>query len=118
MAFNGMFGSWLSQRRKALDLTQMDLANQVSCSVMTIRKIERDIRRPSKQIAERLADVLGVSPDERAAFVDFGRRSGTAAASPTAFHNLPFQPTLFWGLGIELAEIAKRRTDPNCALVN
>src|SRR5260221_10719216 len=104
MAFNGMFGSWLSQRRKALDLTQMDLANQVSCSVTTIRKIERDIRRPSKQIAERLADVLAISLDKRAAFVAFARRSGNAAASTpaqtgsgAALHNLPLQPTPFVG---------------------
>src|SRR5438034_36311 len=110
MTFNGLFGIWLSQRRKALDLTQMDLAHQVSCSVMTIRKIERDIRRPSKQIAERLADVLAVSLDERAAFIAFARQSGDVAASvteqraaTTALHNLPLQPTLFVGREVELA---------------
>jgi DNA-binding XRE family transcriptional regulator len=37
------FGYWVRRRRKALDLTQDALAQQVGCSVMTIRKIEGDI---------------------------------------------------------------------------
>src|SRR5260221_1220999 len=74
MKLNGPFGGWLKQRRKALDLTQQDVADQVGCSVATIRKIEGDTARPSKQLAERLADVLAVAPDERAAFVSLARR--------------------------------------------
>ena len=50
------FGPWLKQRRKALDLTQHDLAQRVGCSAETIRKIEADRLRPSRQIAELLAD--------------------------------------------------------------
>ena len=58
----GHIGGELSeQRRKALDLTQADLADQVGCSTVTVRKIEADERRPSKQISERLADVLAIS---------------------------------------------------------
>jgi len=52
MKFDGSFGSWLGQRRKALDLTQVELADLVGCSVTTIHKIEADERRPSTQIAE------------------------------------------------------------------
>src|SRR5438067_13845456 len=74
MNTNTSFGSWLRQRRKALDLTQNDLAYQIGCAVATIQKIEKDIRRPSKQITERLADALAISLDERAAFVTFARR--------------------------------------------
>src|SRR3954470_8637570 len=44
------FGQWLRQRRKALDLTQEDLAQLVGCSAETIRKYEADKRRPSKQL--------------------------------------------------------------------
>ncbi len=33
-------GSWLGQRREALDLTQHELADRVECSAVTIRKIE------------------------------------------------------------------------------
>src|SRR4028119_487825 len=67
------FGRWLKQRRKALELTQDDLARLVNCSEITIRKIEANERRPSKQIAELLADQLGIAPSERAAFLQFAR---------------------------------------------
>src|SRR5215207_8281222 len=67
------FGYWVRRRRKALDLTQDMLAQQVGCSVMTIRKIEGDIRRPSRQIAEILAKCLAVAAHERESFVKAGR---------------------------------------------
>src|SRR5258708_6470612 len=124
MKLNGSFGNWLKQRRKALDLTQLDVADQVSCSVVTIRKIEGDVARPSKQIAERLAEVLAVSPAERAAFVSFARR---LAAHPPDLpvdlpallpaHNLPSQLTPFIGRESELAQIAERLADPACRLL-
>ena len=59
--------------RRALDLTQDDLARQVGCSVVTIRKIEADERRPSRQIAERLADCLMIAADERARIITLAR---------------------------------------------
>ena len=46
------FGAWIQQRRKALDLTQDELARRVGCSPSAIRKIESDERRPSRQVAE------------------------------------------------------------------
>jgi predicted ATPase/class 3 adenylate cyclase len=67
------FGYWLRRRRKALDLTQEELARQASCALETIKKIETDVRRPSRQMAERLADVLQVAPAERAAFIKAAR---------------------------------------------
>jgi len=73
MKVKDTFGNWLRSRRKALDLTQFDLADQVGCSVITIRKIETDVRRPSKQTAERLADVLAIMAEERAEFIAFAR---------------------------------------------
>ncbi|GIV96548.1 MAG: hypothetical protein KatS3mg057_1205 [Herpetosiphonaceae bacterium] len=67
------FGYWLRRRRKALDLTQAALAQQVGCAVDTIKKIETDVRRPSQQLAERLADCLQVPPEERAVFLQAAR---------------------------------------------
>jgi predicted ATPase/transcriptional regulator with XRE-family HTH domain len=67
------FGVWLARRRRALDLTQADLAAQVGCSVITIRKIEADLRTPSRQIAERLAECLAIAADERPAFMQLAR---------------------------------------------
>jgi predicted ATPase/transcriptional regulator with XRE-family HTH domain len=67
------FGQWLRQRRKALDLTQRELARLAGCAEGTIRKLEADILQPSKQLAERLADNCAVPPAERAAFIAFAR---------------------------------------------
>src|SRR5262245_12390307 len=67
------FGAWVRQRRRVLDLTRDELAAQVGCSVVTIRHIEADERRPSKQLAARLADCLHVSAEERPAFLQAAR---------------------------------------------
>ncbi|HWQ14108.1 MAG TPA: helix-turn-helix domain-containing protein [Roseiflexaceae bacterium] len=67
------FGYWLRRRRKALDLTQDALARQAGCAADTIKKIEADARRPSRQLAERLADCLAVPPEQRAAFLRAAR---------------------------------------------
>ncbi|HSH79490.1 MAG TPA: helix-turn-helix transcriptional regulator, partial [Herpetosiphonaceae bacterium] len=66
MSFDDSFGRTLKQRRKALDLTREELAGRVGCAVETIRKLETDARRPSRQIAERLAEQLQIPPAERA----------------------------------------------------
>jgi transcriptional regulator with XRE-family HTH domain len=39
------FGAWLKRRRKALDLTQEELARQIGVSLGTIRKWEAARRR-------------------------------------------------------------------------
>src|SRR5262245_32878593 len=67
------FGAWIQQRRKALDLTQAELAERVGCALGTIRKIETDERRPSKQFAARLAEQLQLAPDEQALFLKAAR---------------------------------------------
>ena len=66
------FGTWLKQRRKALDLTQERLAAQVGCASETLRKIEAG-RRPSRELAERLADALALPPTERDPFLHAAR---------------------------------------------
>jgi len=78
---NTAFGRWLKERRKAQDLTQENLAELAGCATETIRKIEAGVLRPSKQIAERLAEVLDVPDVERAAFVRLAR-VGTSADEP------------------------------------
>src|SRR5438093_13624171 len=74
------FGYWVRRRRKALDLTQADLARQVGCAEVTIQKIEADERRPSSQIAALLAEQLRIPPAERATFLQ--RARGELAADP------------------------------------
>ncbi len=76
------FGHWLKQRRKALDLTQQELARLVSCAVVTIQKIEEGQRRPSKQVAERLAEQLTIPVEERGSFLHLAR-AGESPDQPT-----------------------------------
>src|SRR5262245_32366661 len=67
------FGAWVRQRRRALDLTRDELAAQIGCAVVTIRHIEADERRPSKQLAARLADCLQIVAQQRPAFLQAAR---------------------------------------------
>lgn len=73
------FGAALRRRRRALDLTQQQLAARVGCATTTIVKFENETRRPSREMAQRLADVLAIPPAERTAFLQAARRSGRAA---------------------------------------
>jgi predicted ATPase/class 3 adenylate cyclase len=73
MEITNSFGYWIRRQRKALDLTQQVLAERVGCSVAAIKKIESDERRPSRQIAERLAGALGVSTSQREIFLEAAR---------------------------------------------
>jgi predicted ATPase/transcriptional regulator with XRE-family HTH domain len=88
------FGYWVRRRRKALDLTQDDLAQCVGCATVTIRKIEIDARRPSSQIAERLAACLDIPPAERDAFLQAARaeRPTDQLPAPNAAIELPARP--------------------------
>ena len=63
------FGDWVRRQRRALDLTQAELAQRVGCAGDTIKKIETGVRRPSKQMAERLVDSLQVPDELRLAFL-------------------------------------------------
>src|SRR5262245_19979969 len=67
------FGAWLQRRRRALAMTQADLGRRVGIAAATIRKIEADERRPSTQVAERLAEALVVPPPARVLFVRAAR---------------------------------------------
>lgn len=67
------FGYWLQRRRKVLDLTQEALATRVHCSVATIRKIEIDLRRPSRELAELLAIALEIAEPDRPLFLKVAR---------------------------------------------
>jgi len=122
METTSSFGYWIRRQRKALDLTQQMLAGRVGCSVAAIKKIESDERRPSRQIAERLADSLGVPAGQREIFLETARGLRPVdqlllahqATLPTSVpvrtrgsfsHNLPAQLTSFIGREREMAEV-------------
>src|SRR6188768_4072693 len=67
------FGQWLRLKRKSFDLTRQGLADRVGCSADTIRKLETEERRPSAQMAERLAAIFAVPHAERPRFLRFAR---------------------------------------------
>ncbi len=79
-----VFGRWLHRRRRALDLTQRELAARAGCSTATIRKLEADERRPSKRTATALARALDVPAEDTEAFVRFARRGWADQAPPSA----------------------------------
>ena len=65
------FGEWLKRRRKSVGLTQEQLAQQLNCSTITLRKIESEERRPSAQIVEQLVEVFNVPQTEQTAFLRY-----------------------------------------------
>lgn len=79
------FGEWLRQRRKLLDLTQQELADQVGCSSVTVRKLEAGERKPSQQLAANLAMSLQVPDREREAFIRFARANQETSFSLPAW---------------------------------
>ncbi len=68
-----VFSEWLKRRRRALDLTQDELAQRVGCSVGALRKIESGDRRPSKQLAGLLARALGIPDEDQQTFIRVAR---------------------------------------------
>lgn len=67
------WGRWLKDRRRALDLTQDQLAREAGCALITIKKLEADERRPSREIAQRLLEVLDVAPEDQPTLLRLAR---------------------------------------------
>ena len=68
-----LFGEWVRQRRHILDLTQQELADQVGCARITLRRIESGALKPSKELAQILLEKLGAPPAERELWLRFAR---------------------------------------------
>ncbi|HEY3312793.1 MAG TPA: helix-turn-helix domain-containing protein [Anaerolineales bacterium] len=123
------FGYWLRLKRKAHDLTRALLAERVSCSAATIRKIEDEERRPSAQIVERLADVFNIPQTERSEFLLFARghsqsapsteeeKAPWRAASISNRSNLPATTTSLVGRRKEIADVQQYLLKPDIRLV-
>lgn len=124
------FSRWLKQLRSQHDLTQEALAELVACSVQTIRFFETGKRRPAVEMAERLADVLQVPAEERAAFVRQARAA--LAAEPTTAsalelaspatpsqppRHLPVPPSALIGRDAEVNVLRQLLLHDHCRLV-
>lgn len=70
-------------------MTQHEIADLVGCSVVLIRKIEADERRPSAQIAERLALALRIAVSDVPAFIGAARAKQPADRLPPPELNQP-----------------------------
>jgi transcriptional regulator with XRE-family HTH domain len=53
-------GKMIKERRKALKITQPDLADLAKISVNTLYKIERGVANPTIDILEKIVEVLGL----------------------------------------------------------
>ena len=136
-----VFNEWLKRRRKALDMTQDELATRAGCSVSALRKIESGERRPSKQLAALLAKALEIPPQDQPVFLRVARgelnlaRLGqpspdpthptagiaslhqAAAPPPIAHQRIPLQATPLIGREAELAAMEQLFSDPQCRLL-
>ncbi len=123
------FGEWLSRQRKSMGLTQEQLARQVNCATITLRKIEADQRRPSAQIAQAIASVFHLPATDFAEFTSFAR-GHTLRENPTPGDTHPWRapdktsPTslpaplsTLIGRTHEIVEISSQLRDPAIRLV-
>lgn len=94
------FGALVRQRRRALDLTQAELARRTGFAAITIRRIESGERRPSRELVTALARALDVPDHETEAFSQLGRRlvgdvppaTVTLSGTPLARLQPPLRP--------------------------
>ena len=122
------FHGWLKQRRKALDLTQADVARKANCGVSTIRKLEAGLRRPSRRLAGHLLDVLQVPTEDRPALLQLARAPGhddasaeqaaaTERAMPYRGARLPKPPALVVGREADLDQATQLLLSPAVRLL-
>ncbi len=118
------FGEWLQRERKRLRLTQAQLAEQIGCSTIALRKLEAEERRPSSSIIDRLADIFAIAPSDHAAFQRFARGNWQAAPASlltgVAWHveratpgsRLPAPLTSFIGRERDVAKVREYLASP------
>ena len=117
------FGEWLTLFRQNLHVQRTELAARIGCAVVTLRKIEADERRPSREFAARLADELGIPPQERETFVRVARgelpvsRLPAVQASRATPSNLPYPTTALVGRRREIEQVQGMLTRPDVRLL-
>jgi predicted ATPase/DNA-binding XRE family transcriptional regulator len=84
------FGQRLRGLRRDFDLSQAELGVRAGCSANTVRKLESDERKPSRDLAARLAAVFELPPRDRTEFLREARGThlATRPALPTPMTRL------------------------------
>lgn len=59
-----MIGKFIKEARKAKGLTQDELGKAIGLTGVAIMRYEKNQREPSKEIIERMAEVLNVHPND------------------------------------------------------
>lgn len=130
-SYPATFGGWLKQRRKEQGIGPDKLAEIIGCSGITLIKIESGERRPSRQLAQVMAERLDIPPDERQAFIAFARMSGAGSsdvASESALRspwraahakltNLPAALTSFVGREDTLQKVSELLLRPSIRIL-
>jgi DNA-binding XRE family transcriptional regulator len=122
------FGHWLTLRRKALRLSCVELARRVGCATVTLHKIEADERRPSRQIAARLAEQLAIAAHDQETFISAARGERCVdrlplpdpvphPSHPTRPTNLPVPPTPLIGRAQDVAAVRDELTHAEVRLL-
>ncbi|MFN8497393.1 MAG: tetratricopeptide repeat protein [Anaerolineae bacterium] len=124
-----LFGDWLKRRRRGLGLTQVELGRQIGYAGETIRKVEANELRPSRQMAEKMAEALDIAAEERERFIRFARGQGlhdafaastqtvTVPPPPARRSALPAPPTPLIGREAEVAAVSDLLARPDVRLV-
>ncbi|HVG00124.1 MAG TPA: helix-turn-helix domain-containing protein, partial [Chloroflexia bacterium] len=116
-----LFAQWLRDRRKALRLTQAELAARSGLSFSAVQKLEGGQRRPSQQVAESLVEALQIAPKERARFlriaIGAAGSDGGDERETTPPTNLPAHLTPLIGREVVLDGVASLLRSDNVRLL-
>jgi len=110
------FAELLKNFRLASGLTQEALAERASISARAVSDLERGGgRTPRLETIRLLADALGLSAEQRRAFIGAGRESASPAARRTG--DLPIPPTTLIGRHTLIADVTALLSEADSRLV-
>lgn len=110
---NLTFGRWIKRLRTEQDLTQEMLAEKIGCAVPTLRAFETGKRRPSRDMALRVAEVLDIPAEQQARFLALARASLEAQAEDHAEERPPERPALKTSLPRPATALVGREAERN-----
>jgi WD40 repeat protein/transcriptional regulator with XRE-family HTH domain len=108
------FGGWLKRRRSGLGLTQKELARQIGYAEVTLRKVEAGEVRPSRHMAEVLADLLQIPAGDREHFVLFAREEAEGIGDPPLpklMAPTPAKTKVDWGEAPDTSRVLGRQRE-------